>query len=63
MVLFDEPELSLSIYWQERLLPDILTSKRCAFMLAVTHSPFIFNNELKQYAVGLKEFISNGKNL
>lgn len=63
MVLFDEPELSLSIYWQERLLPDILASNRCAFMLAVTHSPFIFNNELKQYAVGLKEFISNGKNL
>lgn len=60
VVLFDEPELSLSIYWQEKLLPDMLNSGRCVFMLAVTHSPFIFNNELKTNVVGLKEFKKNG---
>ncbi len=60
IVLFDEPELSLSIYWQEKLLPDMLNSGRCIFMLAVTHSPFIFNNELKTNVVGLKEFMKNG---
>jgi predicted ATP-binding protein involved in virulence len=57
IVLFDEPELSLSIYWQQRLLPDILNSNRCNFLLAVTHSPFIFENELDKYAVGLSEYV------
>ncbi len=60
IVLFDEPELSLSIYWQEKLLPDMLDSGRCVFMLAVSHSPFIFNNDLKANVAGLKEFIKNG---
>ena len=61
VILFDEPELSLSIYWQEKLLPDMFNSGRCVFMLAVTHSPFVFNNEYKTSAVGLKEFIKNGE--
>ncbi len=45
-VLFDEPELSLSIEWQTELLPDILKSNKCGYMLAATHSPFIFQNSL-----------------
>lgn len=45
-VIFDEPELSLSIEWQEILLPDILKSNKCSFLIAATHSPFIFDNEL-----------------
>ncbi|EJM7852934.1 AAA family ATPase [Vibrio parahaemolyticus] len=45
-ILFDEPELSLSMEWQIELLPDILSSSRCGFLLAATHSPFIFQNEL-----------------
>jgi len=45
-VIFDEPELSLSIEWQEMLLPDMLASNKCRFLVAATHSPFIFNNEL-----------------
>ena len=57
IVLFDEPELSLSIVWQKQLLPDIINSEKCEFMLAVTHSPFIFDNELDKYAVGLNEYI------
>ena len=57
MILFDEPELSLSIIWQKTLLPDIINSKKCDFMCVVTHSPFIFENELDQYAVGLNEYI------
>lgn len=57
IVLFDEPELSLSITWQKQLLPDIINSKKCEFLLAVTHSPFIFDNELDAYAVGLNEYI------
>ncbi|MDR1973659.1 MAG: ATP-binding protein [Bacteroidales bacterium] len=56
-ILFDEPELSLSIIWQKHLLPNILKSKKCDFLLAVTHSPFIFENELDKYAVGLNEYV------
>ncbi len=57
IVLFDEPELSLSIIWQKQLLPDIIRSQKCEFLLAVTHSPFIFDNDLDSYAVGLNEYI------
>jgi predicted ATPase len=57
IVLFDEPELSLSMTWQKQLLPDIVNSRKCEFLLAVTHSPFIFDNELDKYAVGLNEYI------
>lgn len=57
VVLFDEPELSLSIFWQQKLLPDIINSNKCKFLIAVTHSPFIYDNELKEYAVGLNEYI------
>lgn len=57
VVLFDEPELSLSIFWQQKLLPDITNSNKCKFLIAVTHSPFIYQNDLKQYAVGLNEYI------
>ncbi|MEF1285583.1 MULTISPECIES: AAA family ATPase [Vibrio] len=45
-ILFDEPELSLSLEWQIELLPDILNSQRCGFLLSATHSPFIFQNQL-----------------
>lgn len=62
IVLFDEPELSLSIYWQEKLLPDIINSDKCNFLLAVTHSPFIYNNELEEFAVGLDSYFQNAEN-
>ena len=45
IVIIDEPELSLSIKWQQMLLPDIMRSQNCKFLLTVTHSPFIFENE------------------
>ena len=53
-VIIDEPELSLSVPWQRRFLPDIL--RRCNGLIAVTHSPFIYDNELKQYVHSLEEF-------
>jgi predicted ATP-binding protein involved in virulence len=49
-VLFDEPELSLSMEWQKRLLQDIVDSSHCRFLLAATHSPFIFDNSLDKFA-------------
>ncbi|KFE64945.1 putative enzyme with ATPase activity [Hyalangium minutum] len=57
-VIIDEPELSLSVPWQERFLPDIWGSGRCKGLLAVTHSPFIYSNyEMKDAAHALMEFV------
>ncbi|WP_439253911.1 AAA family ATPase [Pseudomonas monteilii] len=56
-IFFDEPELSLSMEWQKTLLPDILGSGKCAFLLATTHSPFIFENNLLPYTVDLSHYI------
>ena len=59
--LIDEPEISLSIHWQRTLLPDIMKSGKCELMLAVTHSPFIFDNNFEQYAMGMQDFMNLSK--
>lgn len=56
-IFYDEPELSLSMEWQKRLLPDIIKSGKCAFMFVTTHSPFIFENELISNTVDLGTYI------
>ena len=61
MILLDEPELSLSVEWQKHFLPDILASNRCQFLAAATHSPFIFYNELDDYAKDIREYIKDTK--
>jgi len=55
-IIIDEPELSLSVLWQKRFLPDVINNNTCSGLLAVTHSPFIFENNLENYAHGLNEF-------
>lgn len=55
-ILIDEPELSLSVDWQKQFLEDIYQSDCCSGLFAVTHSPFIFDNELDVYAHGINEF-------
>lgn len=45
ILLIDEPEQSLSILWQEILIPTIVKSNKCGLIMAMTHSPFIFKNE------------------
>lgn len=59
IMLIDEPELSLSIYWQRKLLPDVMKSPDCDFLFAVTHSPFIFENELRDSTTGMNEFVES----
>jgi predicted ATPase len=54
LVFIDEPELSLSVPWQSKILPDILRSGRCEFLMAVTHSPFIFDNELDEFTIDMR---------
>lgn len=63
IVLIDEPELSLSIEWQEHILVDIIKSPSVVQMLAITHSPFVFNNELKTQVKSLKISKSLGDHL
>jgi predicted ATPase len=50
LVLIDEPELSLSIEWQRKIIPDMMGSGSVAQLLAITHSPFIFENELDPFS-------------
>ena len=56
-VFIDEPELSLSVDWQKSLLPDIATSPKFSGLLATTHSPFVFDNELESAVHGINEFL------
>lgn len=58
-IIIDEPELSISIEWQKMLLPDVWNSNNCSFLLAATHSPFIFENDLDAFAVSLNEYIED----
>ena len=57
-MLLDEPELSLSVFWQEHLLEDIVASGKCKFLMVATHSPFMFRKTMKEYVVGLQEFLN-----
>lgn len=58
IVIIDEPELSLSINWQQMLLPDIMRSKNCSMLLTVTHSPFVFENEFDMDAEEIRAHMS-----
>jgi energy-coupling factor transporter ATP-binding protein EcfA2 len=55
-IIIDEPELSLSVGWQQKFLPDVIKTNLCNGLLAVTHSPFIFDNILEPYVKSLNEF-------
>ena len=57
IIIIDEPELSLSLRWQRMLLPDIMRSNKCDLLLAVTHSPFIFENEFDFDAKSIRDCI------
>lgn len=56
-LLIDEPELSLSVPWQRRFLTDIKNSGLCVGLIAATHSPFIYDNCLREYTHSLGEFV------
>jgi predicted ATPase len=58
-VIIDEPELSLSVPWQQRFLPDLINTDRCTGLVAVTHSPFIWENTLEKYVRGPADFVEN----
>jgi len=45
IIVFDEPELSISMEWQKMLIPDMLRSNKIKQLIIATHSPFIFDDE------------------
>jgi predicted ATP-binding protein involved in virulence len=55
-VIIDEPEISLSLRWQESILEDILAAEIAGFVVA-THSPFVIGKELKDFAHSINEFM------
>ena len=61
LIIIDEPENSLSIEWQRNLLPDMFSTPNCDYIIAATHSPFIFDNELNIHTVALSEYIRRSK--
>ncbi len=54
LILIDEPELSLSLEWQRDFLPDVVRTKTCQQLIAITHSPFVFENELDRVSGSLE---------
>lgn len=57
LIVIDEPELSLSVDWQERILEDISQMPMCKSLIVATQSPFVYDNSLRKYARGIEEFL------
>lgn len=57
-IIIDEPELSLSVPWQETILEDIIKSKKCNQLIVATQSPFVYDNSLSMYAHAIEEFLT-----
>ena len=58
IMIIDEPELSLSVEWQERILEDIVECTKCDQLVVATQSPFVYDNTLISYAHAMDEFLT-----
>lgn len=57
-IIIDEPEISLSIIWQENLLPDLLEKTNIKQVIVATHSSAIISNSsLDKYIIPLPNSI------
>ena len=53
-ILIDEPEISLSIIWQENLLPDLLEKTNIKQVIVATHSSAVISDSsLDKYIIPL----------
>lgn len=57
-IIIDEPELSLSVLWQQTILEDIVKSNKCNHLIVATQSPFVYDNSLMQYGHAMEEFLT-----
>ena len=63
-IIIDEPEISLSIIWQENLLPDLLEKTDIKQVIVATHSSAIISDSsLDKYIVPLPNSIANEEEL
>ncbi len=51
ILLLDEPELSISIMWQEKLLDVLMNQTSVKHLIVATHSPFIINEKIIEESV------------
>lgn len=58
-LLLDEPETSLSILWQERLIKDLLSNSNINNIVVATQSPYIINDDMIDNIVPLNGVDSN----
>lgn len=58
IVIIDEPELSLSVEWQQSILEDVKQSGKCGSLIVATQSPFVYNNSLRSIAKALDSFLT-----
>lgn len=56
-LIFDEPELSLSLQWQEKLLEELDELEKLSGFLVATHSTYIFKNKFMRNVQSLEEYI------
>lgn len=57
-IIIDEPEISLSIIWQENLLPDLLEKTNIKQIIVATHSSAVISNSiLDKYIIPLPNSI------
>jgi len=54
-LVIDEPELSVSIIKQDRLIPDLVNTGLLGFFMC-THSPFVYKNEYRNCTHAIREF-------
>ena len=40
----------MSLDWQRNILVDVLNAPSCCQIIAITHSPFVFDNDLEPFA-------------
>ena len=63
-IIIDEPEISLSIIWQENILPDLLEKTNVKQVIVATHSSAVISNSsLDKYIIPLpNSIVNNGGN-
>lgn len=64
-IIIDEPEISLSIIWQENLLPDLLEKTNIKQVIVATHSSAVISNSsLDKYIIPLpNSIVEEGGNI
>ena len=59
-IIIDEPEISLSIIWQENLLPDLLEKTNIKQVIVATHSSAVISNSsLDKYIIPLPNSVAD----